>query len=326
MRVLTSSLWNRGAAGASRALLRDFKPDVVHLHKLYPQLSVAPVRVFAAAGLPIVQTVHDYEFIGASHTDHNGRWFDRDESRLRYTALNSLLYPIKRFCHAPCVTSWIAVSGATADAYSHAGMDAVVLPNFPDRWDRSPDRPAFERRQGVLFVGRLAEEKGVRDVLSVAERLPDLTVTMAGGGPLEATVRDAARQMANLDYVGVVDRVKLRRLLCAARLVVMPSHWEEPGPLTALEAMEAGTPVVCYPRGGLAEYVGGAHAGRVVEEDAAALASACAELLSDQQAWRAMSTAGLNAIAHRHNADVYVDRLLEQYEGAIARVAGATAP
>src|SRR5918995_2025032 len=65
LRVANMALWNRTAASAIRRLLSEFDPDLVHAHKLYPQLSVAPVVVAHEAGIPIVQSAHDYEFISA---------------------------------------------------------------------------------------------------------------------------------------------------------------------------------------------------------------------------------------------------------------------
>src|ERR1700761_8683387 len=68
-KVAARSLWNRTAAAATRRSIDDFRPDVVHLHKLYPQLSVAPVVAASSRRVPLVQTLHDYEFISASPLD-----------------------------------------------------------------------------------------------------------------------------------------------------------------------------------------------------------------------------------------------------------------
>ena len=67
--VATRALWNRAAAGAMRRLLLDFRPDVVQTHKLYPQLSVAPVLLAHSAGIPVIQWAHDYEFVAAKPED-----------------------------------------------------------------------------------------------------------------------------------------------------------------------------------------------------------------------------------------------------------------
>ena len=61
-------------------LVREFRPDVVHAHKLYPQLSVAPVVVAARHRVPVVQTLHDFELVSASLLDVRGGRLDRDET------------------------------------------------------------------------------------------------------------------------------------------------------------------------------------------------------------------------------------------------------
>ena len=77
--VARRALWNSDAASAMKQLIAGFRPDVVHVHKLYPQISVAPIVVAARAGLPIVQTLHDNELLSASPNDPRGRWIDLDE-------------------------------------------------------------------------------------------------------------------------------------------------------------------------------------------------------------------------------------------------------
>src|SRR4051794_8484820 len=100
-RVAARSLWNQEGARAMRMLARKFEPDVVHIHKIYPQLSVAPVVIARQLGLPVVQTVHDYELISASAFDDKGSALDKRESSFRYRALNDATFPIRRLVHAP---------------------------------------------------------------------------------------------------------------------------------------------------------------------------------------------------------------------------------
>ena len=79
-RAAARSLWNPDAAAAMRRLIAEYRPDVVHAHKLYPQLSVAPLVEAARARIPIVQTLHDFELIAASALDARGGWRDLDET------------------------------------------------------------------------------------------------------------------------------------------------------------------------------------------------------------------------------------------------------
>ena len=265
--VARRALWNPSAAAAMRRLIERFRPQVVHAHKLYPQLSGAPVIAAARAKLPIVQTLHDYEFLAASYRDHRGRWIDRDESKASFRALNTATYVLRRRLHAGKVDAWIANSRYVAARYGARGIVSTVLPSFVEPVTADP--PSFLDRRGVVFVGRLSVEKGVRDVLELAESLPSIEFSVAGHGPLEEEVAAAAGRLPNLEFVGSLDHAAVLRLLERARVCVMPSRWQEPGGIAALEAMSVGTPVVAYASGGLAEYVGDIGGGHVIEPDAA---------------------------------------------------------
>jgi glycosyltransferase involved in cell wall biosynthesis len=173
LRAASFSLWNPQAARAMKALLDTFRPDVIHAHKLYPQLSVAPVVVAKRQRIPIVQTIHDYEFVSASLSDHTGSWFDHQESRLSYRALNTALFAVKQKVHRPSIGQWITVSRHMADNCRRLrGIEARVIANFADL--PSGPLPDYEARDGVLFLGRLAPEKGIRDLLQIAREHQDL--------------------------------------------------------------------------------------------------------------------------------------------------------
>jgi len=310
--VARRALWNPSAGGAMRRLVRGFRPQVVHAHKLYPQLSAAPVVVAHRAGIPIVQHLHDYEFISASWRDHRGRWLDHDERRRSIRALNDATFVVRRTLHARAVDAWIANSRYVAGRHAPLSIEATVLPCFVE--PAVGDRPSFADRNGALFVGRLDADKGVRDVLRLAELLPSIGFTLAGRGPLEAEVAEAARSSPNVTFAGGLDRAEVIRRLARARICLMPSRWQEPGGIAALEAMSVGTPVIAYASGGLVEYVGDAGGGRVVEPDVAALARECEALDSDGSAWEKLSATGAAGVAANNSPDAYALACERVYE------------
>jgi glycosyltransferase involved in cell wall biosynthesis len=301
--VARRAVWNPNAAAAMRRLIGRFLPQVVHTHKLYPQLSAAPVIAAAQARVPIVQTLHDYEFLSASYLDHRGGWIDRDESKLSFRALNTATYILRRGLHARKVDAWIANSRYVAARHETRGIASTVLPSFVE--PAIGAAPGFSDRHGAVFVGRLHEEKGVRDVLQLAELLPSIKVSVVGHGPLEGEVAAAAGRLPNLDFAGSLDRAGVLKSLERARVSVMPSRWQEPGGIAALEAMSVGTPVVAYASGGLAEYVGDIGGGRVIEPDALALARECEALHRDQKAWEQLSARGAAGVASKHSPEPY---------------------
>lgn len=306
--VAARAMWNRDAAREAERLLDVFRPDVVHAHKLYPQISVAPLVVAARRRVPVVQTLHDFELIAANPLDSSGRRFDTDEARLTYRLLNTATFGVRVAVHRPRVNAWIAVSQFLADAYAHRGIRATVVPNFVV----STGGHGFRERSGVLYLGRLSAEKGVRDLIPLARANPEIEMTVAGSGPLEAELRAAAADVRGITFLGQVDETRVPLLLAAHRVAVVPSHCDEGGPLVAVEAMAAGTPVVAYDRGGLGEYVRDAAAGALVD-DLGELISAVAKLARDAAEWTRASESGLRAVADRHSTSAHVRNLEEIY-------------
>jgi glycosyltransferase involved in cell wall biosynthesis len=296
-----------------RELIENVSPDVVHCHKLYPQLSVAPVVIASRARIPLVQTTHDYELISANALDETGAAFDRLEGSHRYRALNNATFPIRRVVYSPRVTRWVAVSRSVAGHLAAKGIKAEVIPNFVE----PPYRPGRlgDARHGVAYVGRLSPEKGILDVLDVAAHLSSVTVKIAGEGPLVQLVERRAEQLPNLTYLGRLDHESVAKLISGCRAILVPSLWEEPGAIVVLEAMALGTPVIAYRSGGLAEYVEDAGAGVVINRSSKALADTVAELTKNKQQWEALSAAGFTAIEGRHAPE----RCVRMYEEVYMR-------
>jgi glycosyltransferase involved in cell wall biosynthesis len=155
--------------------------------------------------------------------------------------------------------------------------------------------PAAQREPGsrtVLFLGRLVPIKGVAVLLEAAARLAPtcgpVRVIVAGDGPLRVELAAQARAVADrcaIELVGEVRGAARDRLLAAADVLVLPSlpvagGRSEGAPVTALEAMAAGVPVVASRTGGLAELPPDT-ATLVQPGDAAALAQGLARCLND---------------------------------------------
>lgn len=312
------AVWNRSAAGAMRAAIERFDPDVVHTHMLYPQLSVAPLAVAHRLGVPVVHTLHTYELLSADYASEAGGWVDRVSPRFADRLRNTATFPIRRFVHPRLVDEFIAVSVFVADVHARRGIIARVVPNAVAAANGA-GVPGFEQRAGIVFVGRLVGEKGVLDVVDVARRLPDIPVTIAGGGPLWSVVTGAADELPNLSCLGWVQAPQLPEHLRRARVLVMPSRCAETSGLAALEALACGTPVVAFPRGGLNELVRDSGAGVIARGPGAELADACERLHGDEATWQQMSTHGLEAVAGRFSIATWLDSVESVYQAAVRR-------
>ena len=322
-RVARDALWNAQVYRATNDAIRAARPDILHAFKLYPQLSVAPIAAAAQAGIPVVQSALDYEFISANPLDEKGSAHDRAETRLAYRRLNELLHLVRRRWHTPRVGRFVTCSRFVAARYASKGLVARVAPNPVQAYAEAVG--GWNEREGAVFAARLHESKGVRDVVRAAELLPETRFTIVGSGPLENEVVKAASRLPNLSHVGWLDLPGLRGLFASARVVLTPSRWQEPGALTSLEAMATGTPVVTYRSGGLTEYVEDAAAGLVVDSTPTALAAGVRAIESDSDDWERLSRNGIEASRTIHAPETYLSRYEEVYR-ELAPAASSNAP
>jgi glycosyltransferase involved in cell wall biosynthesis len=130
--------------------------------------------------------------------------------------------------------------------------------------------PFADRDDVVGFVGRLDEEKGIRELAEVAKRLPEgVTFRFVGDGPLfdwlEAELADEIKA-GNVELAGWVDHEDVPAELNRMKLLTIPSHPTEGLPTTILESLACGTPVYATPVSGVPDVVTEGETGFLIRE------------------------------------------------------------
>lgn len=336
-------VWSRASARGMRAMVDAFRPDVVHLHNIYHQLSPSILRPLARAGIPAVMTVHDYKLVCPTYRllSHGelceacvgGKVWNATAKRcqggsLASSAVLSIESGVHRLtrAYAP-VGRFIAPSRFLADRLRAGGV-------FPDRV-RHLDNPVDLRGravrqgpgQGIVSIGRLSSEKGVDTLIRAVGLLPDATLTVAGDGPERAALEALARAVApdRVHFAGHVGPDQVTALNRSARVAVLAARWHENMPLSVLETMASGVPMIVTGLGGLPELVDDGSDGLVVPpDDPAALAAALAKLHDDDALSVRMGTAARTKVEARFGVDAHLERLFELYAeaGAASNTAG----
>jgi glycosyltransferase involved in cell wall biosynthesis len=198
---------------------------------------------------------------------------------------------------APWCARIIAVSAYERDAalaarVGRAEQYTVVRNGVPT--ERFATEPAAQPGV-VVMVARLAPPKRadlvVRAAALLRDRGIDIRLQLVGGGPLLEQTRSVIAECGAAAYVDLLgDRDDVPALLAAASCFVLASDYEG-CPLSVLEAMAAGLPVVVTRVGGIDEVVTPS-TGLVVEPSAAALADGIAAMLADPAAAAALGAAG----------------------------------
>ncbi|WP_248516816.1 glycosyltransferase family 4 protein [Salinarchaeum laminariae] len=172
--------------------------------------------------------------------------------------------------------------------------------------------PFDERPRTVGFVGRIAEEKGIRTLAEVAKQLPkDVTFRFVGEGPLspwlEAELVDEIAA-GTVETTGWVDHDEIPEQLNSLRLLVMPSRPTEGLPTTILEAMACGTPAFATPVSGVPDVVQDGETGLAMgDESPGAIADAIMESLS-ADALEPMSGRARTLIEEEYSFEAAVER------------------
>jgi phosphatidylinositol alpha-mannosyltransferase len=297
--------WRIG--GAVRTLLREFRPDVIHLQEPFlPLLNTFCLR--QAQGAACVGTFHTF-----SETSRGYLW----------------AWPwcrwVGRRLHAR-----IAVSAAARDfaAQFHPGAYALV-PSGVRAVAPSHRRPAGGVRRPVraLFVGRCDEpRKGFGALLAALRRLEtetpgEFALTVAGPGA-EAWQGGAAVAGLPVWFVGRLTDAELSAAYAAADVCVVPSLGGESFGLVALEALAHGVPVVASQIRGYAEWLERAEVGLLVAPgDAAALAGALRSVAAEASRHASWAQRAV-ALAGNYEWDAIAERTVAVY--AAARASNAT--
>lgn len=204
---------------------------------------------------------------------------------------------------------------------------------------RGPAQGAPESGEGhdrpvrIVFLGRLVERKGPRELLAAVAAMPATrpwTLTLAGRGPLLEDLRERARAAGvadRVDFPGFVAEEDKAALLAGADVVALPSTGGESFGMSVVEALaDAGGVVLAGDNPGYRTPMAGLEEQLVDPRDTAAFASTLARWVEDPAA-RAAARAAQHAAARRFEAGEITARTLAWYEAAIAaRRASARAP
>ncbi len=332
-------------AGMAR-LLDDFRPDIVHIHGLYQQLTPSVLQPIASRGIPIVYTVHDYKLLCPAYmlyTDRLGvcercaggaAWNCALHKCLHGSRGVSAVYAAEAIYHRwrgsyDAITAYVMPSRFVLEKHRQYGFPSERLhyvPNFfATSTDAPPDRDAvaaWRAAQGdfVLFFGRLSAEKGCAVLLEACARA-GLRVVLAGEGPEEGRLRElAARHGAQVEFAGYRSGADLWALVEAAMCVALPAVWYENAPKSVLEAQARAKPVVASRIGGLPEMIEDGVTGMLVPpDDPAALAAALARMAALPAAVRtAMGAEARRRVLATFGVERYFAAMSELYAALLA--------
>jgi glycosyltransferase involved in cell wall biosynthesis len=257
---------------AFNKILDDFKPQIVHLHNVHSYLSPMLAKLAKRRGCRVVWTLHDYKLVCPSYAclldgkpcekciGHSKLHVFKNRCLKGSFAASSMAYIEARKWNRRVLDrytdAFICPSQFMASKMRKDGFDPEKIHVICNHID--PEKLTLFKSLGTThedyyaYVGRLSAEKGVETLLSVASKLP-YTLILAGDGPLREKLENQYSKHGNIKFLGHQNAGQVAELLSKARFSVVPSEWYENNPLSVIESLCAGTPVVGARIGGIPE-------------------------------------------------------------------------
>ncbi len=317
-------------------VIDDFKPDIVHMNNINFQLTPSIIYGVKKKGVPLVQTVHDYQMICPNHLLYNFSKNTPCEKCVKGSHLNC----IKNKCiHGSLVKSLLGVIEAKLYSFlkTYKKVDLFVCPsnflenkllsdksfykdktvtihNFIDK-EKFADK-GYNQEQYIVYVGRLSKEKGIENIAETAKLLPDYRFIVAGSGPDE----DILKGIDNITLAGFLTGDKLTELMGKAKVLLLPSVCYENCPLSILEAHCMGVPVVTMNSGGMAELVKDGITGSLVNEpNPEGIADKLRQMFENDDYYQTVKSNCKKEKDNILSVESYADALIGEYEKLLKR-------
>lgn len=248
--------------------MRSFRPDVVHVHNMYPNFGYEWLRRWPG---PVVTTMHNFRPFCAQ-----GSFFRSGAACMACLGTGGTVHSVAHRCYRGSAIATLPLAlrnrrGVLGDPllvradrvvvlsdrahgiYASQGVPVQKLRLIPNGLPDTKVCGAKKRREW-LFVGRLSAEKGIMEALTA---WPDEaeTLVVVGDGPLRQRVEALAANKANVRVVGALEKSVVGIVMAEVHALLVPSLCFENLPTVVIEALRSGTPVLARRGNSVADFL-----------------------------------------------------------------------
>lgn len=274
LRIVRNLIYSEEARNGIRQVISKFVPDIAHAHNIYGRLSVSVLDALNDAGVPTVMTLHDYKIICPSYRMIVGdRVCEECKGGQYYRAVvnschkgsfaASAVYALESYFtdllgkYRRNLKFLISPSEFLRNKVIDFGWDEEHVRYVPNFVHLDKFIPNYQSSDYLLYLGRLSEEKGIVTLIKAFSSIRSNTIKLliVGDGPLRDTLEQRSSSDGRIQFTGYLSGEALATATRNARAVVVPSEWYENAPISILEALAYGKPVIGAAIGGIPEMI-----------------------------------------------------------------------
>jgi glycosyltransferase involved in cell wall biosynthesis len=264
-----SGIYSRKSVLEFRKCLIDQKPDLVHVHNLYPLISPAILPECKRLHIPVVMTVHNYRLIcpcGLFYNKHGlcekcsgGKEWNCMINNCEKTIFKSTGYALRNYFsrikgyYLDNIDLFCCLTNFQKNKLVENGFDPNKISVLPNSIEVKENNDKLMDGSYVGYVGRISQEKGIHFILEAARLLPDINFKFAGTGD-EKFIRELEIP-ANVEMLGFVKGSELLSFYRRAKFFIMGSCWYEGFPTILPVIMSEKKAIIVPDIGGLPEIV-----------------------------------------------------------------------
>lgn len=323
-----------------QSIIRRERPDIVHLHNIFPSISPIIFRVLKHYRIPIVQTVHNFKRLCL-----NGLFLLNNGSVCERCMHGNFIHGVARKCYQGSLFKSAAVAGlfwwqrlveqnwSSVDVFicptAFVGQKLraggcppekiVEIPHFISEKQTVTEAPISEAPYAV-YIGRLSREKGVNTMIRAFAPLKHVPLKVIGHGPLETEIKNqiSKSQLNHIEMLGSVDETTKSRILSGAACLIFPSECYETFGLSLIESLQAGVPVIATRFGGRREIIQDGLNGILFDcGDVEQLRTAVLKLVRRKDGQGDFSAEARKTFLSQFSSDVIYSKLMNCYENLV---------
>lgn len=274
-RLFCETVFSRSVYKKVIEIVKEEKPDIAHVHNVFPLISPSVYYALKKMNVPVVQTVHNYRFLcpNALFLNNKGEICERCKEgnffnavvgkcyRDNYLQTSGMAFVLCLHRKLKTFTNKIDIFISPSNFLKKKLIEGrireekvVVKPHFIKCGEI---KPSYEFDNYAVYMGRLSREKGLFTLLRAWEGITGFTLKIMGDGAIRNELENFViqKKIKNVEFLGFIGGPKRFGILKKAMFMIFPSEWYENFPYTIIESFACGTPVIASKIGAITELI-----------------------------------------------------------------------